>query len=76
MKNATNKDTRTIVNPETLLDLVIPLSNSYANFSFPGDQAHRNDMARYVHPTKRYVEESKKRRKMAARSRKLNRKGK
>jgi hypothetical protein len=59
---------------DALMELVI--RNSYANFSMPNDPARRHCMARYDSPTKRPAEESKKRRKMAAKSRKINRKGK
>jgi hypothetical protein len=73
-KNATDPEIKTLSNAETLLDLALTLANPYANFRMPNDPALRHCMARYDSPTKRPAEESKKRRKMAAKSRKENRK--
>jgi hypothetical protein len=44
-----------------------------ANFAMPNDPIRHHPTAPYVHATKRIAEESKARRKMAAKSRKINR---
>jgi hypothetical protein len=75
-KSATEKVSRPTPSLEALEELVMVLENSNANFCFPGDLPRYHRIAPYDHPTKSSAEESKKRRKMAARSRKLNRKGK